>query len=137
MRQYTFKDGTKVIASSVEEAKSKHKVMAAKKEAWISMIESIGFKKDRGRYHHFSKKVGSYIAYTPDEGEQYKNTLLVEISECENIDKLNISICVYPSINARGGYITQNVVNESELKETINKVMNMCNNIIKDAEKLK
>lgn len=30
MKQYTFKDGTKVIASSVEEAKSKHKVMANK-----------------------------------------------------------------------------------------------------------
>jgi len=29
MKQYTFKDGTKVIASSVEEAKSKHKVVAA------------------------------------------------------------------------------------------------------------
>lgn len=29
MKQYTFKDGTKVIASSVEEAKAKHKVMAA------------------------------------------------------------------------------------------------------------
>jgi len=29
MKQYTFKDGTKVIASSVEEAKAKHKVEAA------------------------------------------------------------------------------------------------------------
>ena len=28
MKQYTFKDGTKIIASSVEEAKSKHKVTA-------------------------------------------------------------------------------------------------------------
>ena len=28
MKQYTFKDGIEVIASTVEEAKSKHKVMA-------------------------------------------------------------------------------------------------------------
>ena len=31
MKQYTFKDGVKVIASSVEEAKSKHKVIAGPK----------------------------------------------------------------------------------------------------------
>ena len=31
MKQYTFKDGLKIIASCVEEAKAKHKVMADKR----------------------------------------------------------------------------------------------------------
>jgi len=32
MKQYTFKDGIKVVASTKEEAKAKHKVMAAKED---------------------------------------------------------------------------------------------------------
>lgn len=40
MKQYTFKDGSKVIASSVEEAKQQHKVMA-KKEIKDALFENI------------------------------------------------------------------------------------------------
>lgn len=41
MKQYTFKDGTKVIASSVEEAKAKHKVMASKENNFYKLKKPL------------------------------------------------------------------------------------------------
>lgn len=41
MKQYTFKDGTKVIASSVEEAKFKHKITATAEEYAVYVGDEV------------------------------------------------------------------------------------------------
>lgn len=66
MKQYTFKDGTKVIAGSVEEAKAKHKVMASNNiknlneykskfdEYWLPKIDFFKKNADKLKYIEYN-----------------------------------------------------------------------------------
>lgn len=97
MKQYTFKDGFKCVASSVEEAKAKHKVIASndirnfdeykKKfdEYWLPRINSFKEKSDKLKYIE-------YTVWLTDCDDEYSKFAKWGFDNNISVNKVPISV---------------------------------------------
>ena len=71
MKQYTFKDGIKVIASSVKEAKAKHKVFASDVPDTTKLLETLysSLKDDKKFYKVYLSKPKSFVSFYKKTGK--------------------------------------------------------------------
>lgn len=78
MKQYTFKDGIKIIASTTEEAKAKHKALANKEDVTEirKLLEDMGITNDNIKY---SDVFGPYRLVLEWEHDNFSYKVLAEI----------------------------------------------------------
>lgn len=71
MKQYTFKDGTKVIASTREEAIQQHKVVASETSDTTELLETLysSLKDDKKFYKVYLSKPKSFVSFYKKTGK--------------------------------------------------------------------
>lgn len=105
MKQYTFKDGTKVIASSVEEAKSKHKVVSyihhgmpkeirQKLQKQSERDTPIISKKAKELYNNLKQKSGDNFKVHLDSGWIVNDEMRIDTSKSYRDFELKLSLYV-------------------------------------------
>jgi hypothetical protein len=97
MKQFKFKDGSIITASTVDEAKQKHKVVAAKKNPQMKIIvdklKELGLTIRKNSNGHLYARSKSYFK---DSYYDEKNGLWVEITDFEDGSyEYDMEICRY------------------------------------------
>lgn len=122
MKKFKFKDGQIIIASSVEEAKAKHKVIGAKEEDLIKILKELGFK---GHSYYYARDMTKYSHELPSGKRKYKLSLGVEIES----DKYSRIFLFSSQDDSTVGILSTFIKNDGSFRKNIQKFITKATNV--------
>lgn len=127
MKKFKFKDGSVITASTVEEAKAKHKVMAVEGNPYRNILKELGFKQVAWFYY---MNLTKYRFEMPAGTRKYTLSLGVSIEE-----KFSRVFVYKRSVEEEGDILSTFVKNDKDFKKNVQKLIVKATKIASSFEK--